>query len=237
MKTRPTKPSTWLLLRIWSSIGLQSFGGGASTTYLIYRIFIEEYKWVLPEEYNLFWNLSVMSPGINLAGMAILIGRKLGGTRGVIVSVVGLLVPSAAITCLLTMGFLSVERFPATQAMLNGVIPATAGIMLVVGIKYAQPLLKEIKAEGLPRLLMGLIIPLGALLAIILFQVAIPLVLIGSALLSIAMFIRPVTQPAALGDEFTGETRRSGTIQAEEMCSVSNELRMIEPQMSEEAHD
>lgn len=195
MARRHTEPGAWKLLRIWSTIGLQSFGGGASTSYLIYRIFVEKYAWITPEEYNLFWNLSVMAPGINLLGMAILIGRKLVGIRGILVSIVGLLVPSAAITCLLTMGFLSVERFPATQAMLRGVIPATAGIMLVVGVKYAQPLLKEIKAEGWPRLLMGLVIPLGALLAIVLFQVAIPLVLVGAALLSMAMFMRPVPRP------------------------------------------
>lgn len=194
MKTLPTRSGSWQLLRIWCSIGLQSFGGGASTSYLIYRIFVEQRNWLLPEEYNLFWNLSVMAPGINLLGMAILIGRKLCGIRGILVSIAGLLVPSAAITCLLTMGFLSVAHFPATQAMLRGVIPATAGVMLVVCIKYAQPLLKEIKAEGLLRLGMGLIVSIATLLAIILFQVAIPLVLPGAALLSVILFTRPVTR-------------------------------------------
>ncbi|HEU5383166.1 MAG TPA: chromate transporter [Ktedonobacteraceae bacterium] len=194
MKTLPTRPGSWQLLRIWCSIGLQSFGGGASTSYLIYRIFVEQRNWLLPEEYNLFWNLSVMAPGINLLGMAILIGRKLCGIRGILVSIAGLLVPSAAITCLLTMGFLSVAHFPTTQAMLRGVIPATAGVMLVVCIKYAQPLLKEIKAEGLLRLGMGLIVSIATLLAIILFQVAIPLVLPGAALLSVILFTRPVTR-------------------------------------------
>ena len=214
MKQQNLAPGAWKLLRIWSTIGLQSFGGGASTSYLIYRVFVEKYQWITPEEYTLYWNLSVMSPGINLLGMAILIARKLSGTRGIIVSIMGLLVPSATITCLLTMGFLSVERFPATQAMLRGVIPATAGIMLVVGVKYAQPIFKEIKAEGLPRLLMGLIIPLGVLLAIIIFQAAIPLVLVGSALLGIAMFIRPVARPA-----------------------TTDVLPIAKPQALEEAHD
>lgn len=194
MKTLPTRPGSWQLLRIWCGIGLQSFGGGASTSYLIYRIFVEQRNWLLPEEYNLFWNLSVMAPGINLLGMAVLIGRKLCGIRGILVSIAGLLLPSAAITCLLTMGFLSVAHFPATQAMLRGVIPATAGVMLVVCIKYAQPLLKEIKAEGLVRLGMGLVVSIATLLAIILFQVAIPLVLLGAALLSVILFTRPVTR-------------------------------------------
>lgn len=201
MKTLPARPGAWLLLRIWGGIGLQSFGGGASTTYLIYTTFVEKRGWLLPEEYNKFWNLCVMAPGINLVGLTILIGRKLGGAWGVLISLAGLLVPSAAITCLLTAGFLSVQRFAATQAMLRGVIPATAGIMLVVGIKYAQPLVKELRAEGAARLTLGLGIVLLVFLAIILLQMMIPLVLIGAALLSILVFTRPLPRPAGSSED------------------------------------
>lgn len=188
MNSPYSRPGAWKLLGIWTSIGLQSFGGGASTTFLIYRTFVEQRGWLLPEEYNRFWNLCVMAPGINLVGMTILIGRKLGGWRGVCASLGGLLVPSAAITCLLTAGFVGIQHFPATQAILQGVIPATAGIMLVVGIKYAQPLLKELRAEGIWRLIIGLALVLLSTLAIILWQIAIPVVLVGTALLSIFFF-------------------------------------------------
>jgi chromate transporter len=195
MNLQSPRPGAWKLLGIWTSIGLQSFGGGASTTFLIYRVFVEKRGWLLPEEYNRFWNLCVMAPGINLVGMTILIGRKLGGIRGVCASLGGLLVPSAAITCLLTAGFIGVERFPATQAILQGVIPATAGIMLVVGIKYAQPILQELRAEGTWPVIIGLALVLLATLAIILLQIAIPLVLVGTALLSI-LFFRKVPRTA-----------------------------------------
>lgn len=188
MNSQDPRPGMWKLLGIWTSIGLQSFGGGASTTFLIYRTFVEKRGWLLPEEYNRFWNLCVMAPGINLVGMTILIGRKLGGWRGVCASLGGLLVPSAAITCLLTAGFVSIQHFPATQAILQGVIPATAGIMLVVGIKYAQPLLKELSAEGIWRVMIGLALVLLATVAIIIWQIAIPFVLIGIALLSVLFF-------------------------------------------------
>ena len=188
MNSQNPRPSMWTLLGIWTSIGLQSFGGGASTTFLIYRTFVEQRGWLLPEEYNRFWNLCVMSPGINLVGITILIGRKLGGWRGICASLVGLLVPSALISCLLTAGFVSIQRFPATQAILQGVIPATAGIMLVVGIKYAQPLLKELRLEGTWQVIAGLVLVLLSTLAITLWQIAIPFVLIAIALLSVLCF-------------------------------------------------
>lgn len=188
MNPQHPRPGMGKLLGIWTGIGLQSFGGGASTIYLIYHTFVEKYGWLLPEEYNRFWNFCVMAPGINLVGLTILIGRKLGGVRGVCASLVGLLVPSAAITCLLTIGFVSIQRFPATQAMLHGVIPATAGIMLVVAIKYAQPLCKELRAESTRRLSAGLALIALATLAIVLVQLAIPFVLAGTALLSLLFF-------------------------------------------------
>ncbi|HEX7736572.1 MAG TPA: chromate transporter [Ktedonobacteraceae bacterium] len=211
MNSQHSRPGMWTLLGIWTSIGLQSFGGGASTTFLIYRVFVEKRGWLLPEEYNHFWNLCVMAPGINLVGMTILIGRKLGGARGVCASLVGLLVPSAAITCLLTAGFVSVQRFPATQSILQGVIPATAGIMLVVAIKYAQPILKELRAEGIWRLLLGLALVALATLAITRFQVAIAFVLIGTALLSI-LFFRHAPRQVVMQSEVEAAQRETEEI-------------------------
>lgn len=129
-----------------------------------------------------------MAPGINLIGLTILIGRKVGGISGICASLAGLLVPSAGITCLLTAGFVGIQNFPATQAVLQGVIPATAGIMVVVGIKYAQPLWQELRAEGKWQVFIGLVMVIVATLAIALWQISIALILIGSAILSILCF-------------------------------------------------
>src|SRR3989442_15809462 len=102
MKLQDPRPSTWQLFRIWASIGLQSFGGGASTTLLIQRAFIEKYKWLSMEEFAHLWNLCILTPGINLVALTVLIGKKLAGTPGIAASLAGLLLPSAIITCLLT---------------------------------------------------------------------------------------------------------------------------------------
>ena len=37
---------TWHLFRIWFSFGLASFGGGASTLFLIRRAAVEQYGWM-----------------------------------------------------------------------------------------------------------------------------------------------------------------------------------------------
>ena len=83
------KPTFWLLFRIWGSIGLQSFGGGASTLFLIQHEFMDKRNWLTQKEFNHLWNLCLMTPGINLIAVTILIGRKLGGFGGMISSLVG----------------------------------------------------------------------------------------------------------------------------------------------------
>src|SRR5436305_1556777 len=117
------RPGTWKLFRIWAGVGLQSFGGGASTTFLIQRAFIEKHKWLSMEEFTHLWNLCILTPGINLVALTVLIGKKLGGTRGIIASLAGMLVPSAAITCLLAVIFKQIEQLAAVQAVLRSVIP------------------------------------------------------------------------------------------------------------------
>jgi chromate transporter len=133
MNSQRLTVGAWQLFRIWGRIGLQAFGGGTSTTYLAYHTFVEQYHWLLPEEYHRLWNLSVMAPGSNILALTLLIGRRIGGVRGIFVSLAGLLIPCATVTCLLTAGFINLHHFPAVQAMVRGVVSATAGITLVIG--------------------------------------------------------------------------------------------------------
>ena len=61
MALQDPRPGKWLLFRIWAGIGLQSFGGGASTTFLIQRTFIEKHTWLSMEEFTYLWNLCVLT--------------------------------------------------------------------------------------------------------------------------------------------------------------------------------
>src|SRR5712691_11795093 len=94
-KKEQSHPGVWRLLRIWTLIGLQSFGGGTSTILIIQRNFIDKYHWMTMDEFMHFWNLCLLAPGTNIIALTILIGKKMAGTRGIIVSLTGMLLPSA----------------------------------------------------------------------------------------------------------------------------------------------
>jgi chromate transporter len=188
MNSQTPLPTTWQLFRIWSSIGLQSFGGGASTSFLIQRTFIDKYGWMTIEEYMHLWNLCIFAPGINLVALTILIGRKLGGVWGIVVSLAGMLLPSGLITCLLAAGFELIQHNPTVQAIVRGVIPATAGIMLVVGLRFALPLVQLAWKEGWPRLGISVILMAACALAIIVLKISVIPVLLVTALLGMFFF-------------------------------------------------
>lgn len=189
-------PGTWQLFGIWAGVGLQSFGGGASTTLLIQRTFIEKYGWVSSDEFLRLWNLCQLTPGINLIAITILLGKKLGGTRGIVASLAGMLLPSATITCLLAAFFLRVEGVAAVQAALRGVIPATGGIMLVVAFNFARPFIRDARNAGLLYAATISAFVLVGALAIIVFNVSAIVVIPGLAIVGAFLLSPTPSAPA-----------------------------------------
>lgn len=212
MGSQDPRPSKWLLFRIWASIGLQSFGGGASTTFLIQRAFIEKYHWLTMEEFLRFWNLCILTPGINLVAVTVLIGKKLGGAWGIVVSLAGMLLPSATITVLLAALFLQIENIAAVQAVLRGVIPATGGIMLLVGLNFALPLIRKSYKTGILYLLASGVVMFACALAIIFLKLSVIIVILGAVLLG-ALFFSPrktTPLPEPTPDQEQAQTQGQG---------------------------
>lgn len=150
------------LLWVWLTLGFQSFGGGAATLYLIRRAMVEQRGWISEEEFTRNWSLCQIAPGINLIGLTILIGRRLGGAAGIVVCLVGLLLPSIAITIAATAAYAEIQRLPLVQNALRGVIPATAGLGLLMSVQMARPLLAASRREGRSSLTVSLALLAGA---------------------------------------------------------------------------
>ena len=188
-------PGPWRLFRLWASIGFQSFGGGASTQYLIQREFTERNHWLTQEELVRYLALCTLTPGINLIALTILIGRKLAGGWGIAASLAGMLLPSSAITCGLAALFTQVATQPGVQAALRGVVPATAGAMLFVGMNFARPLARSAVRERGRALVASLALVVAAVTAIVVARLPVAFVVIAALLLGGVLFpvrVKPV---------------------------------------------
>lgn len=116
----------------------QSVGGGPSTLFLMRREMVERRGWVSMRAFLEDYALAKMSLGINLVALSGLTGLRVAGLAGVVVSVVFLLVPAAAITLVLTIAYTLVRDEPLVRAALTGVAPAAAGMTAGMGFTFIQ---------------------------------------------------------------------------------------------------
>lgn len=136
------------LFLTWLQIGFTSFGGGATTQYLIQEQFIYKHKWITDEEYAKIIGMCQITPGMNIIAYTILIGKKLAGPMGIFVSLMGLILPSAAVTIALTTIYTSISKSPKVHSALHTVFAAIFGIALATNWRNVQPIIiKNYKQE------------------------------------------------------------------------------------------
>ena len=174
----PARPfaSLGTLALAFGLIGVQSFGGGAPTLFLIRQTCLAR-GWSDEAELTRMWALVQISPGINLIKYVVLIGHELRGWPGVIASVAGLLLPSGLLTVLMTAGFVAIREWPWVKAALRGIVPATIGLSVAVGLQMMLPLLAAARKEGRVSLAAHAGVVLAASLLLVLAAVSPALVL------------------------------------------------------------
>ena len=140
--------SPWRLFWIWMAIGGQSFGGGSATLYLIRREAVERHGWLTDDDFTRYWGICQIAPGINILGLVALIGWRIAGAAGALLSLSGLLLPSAAITVGLTSIYAGIRDEPIVRSALAGVVPATVGLGLLLAFTMVRPLLDSARRDG-----------------------------------------------------------------------------------------
>lgn len=171
--------SSWQIFRVWFMLGVQSFGGGGATLTLIRRAAVEEHHWITEEEFAREWALCLFTPGINLFAMTILLGRRIAGVRGIVLCLLGLILPSAAITILLTAFYAQIRDLAMVKAALRGVIPASVGLGLYTAYSMAVPPVLEARRASLAQLLFVLALIVGSGIAMFTKQIPV-LAILGS---------------------------------------------------------
>ena len=167
MQTQPLPPAPGLLSLFFTLavIGIQSFGGGSSTFFMIHQACVRR-GWLSEDEFVRAWALAQISPGINLLKLTMMFGYRLRGWPGLLAASSGLILPSAAITVLMTAGFSAISGQPVVKAALRGVLPAAIGLSLAMAVQMARPVLARAHREGRARLGAHLAVLIGAALGL-----------------------------------------------------------------------
>jgi len=169
-----TPPRLRDLFTVWFRIGAFSFGGGASTLYLMRREFVQARRWMTGAEYNKAFALSKLVPGTNIIAQSILMGKMVAGWRGAVVSVTAMMAPAVIVTSVMAAFIAQVQRNHIAQAMLSGVVPAAGGLTFAIVVQMiGRSEVKGAKEIARTFLIMGICAALYGLL-----RVPVPLVLV-----------------------------------------------------------
>jgi chromate transporter len=171
------------LLRVWFLLGLQSFGGGTATLFLIRRAVVEQQRWLTPDEFTRDWSLCFMAPGINLLCLTILVGRRVAGAAGALVALLGLLLPSVGLTLAMTAVYAQLKQIDAIQAALRGLVPATVGLGLLLAVDMVRPLLTTSRAEGRGTLGVSVLLLLATIAATALWNPPVVVLLLSAGII------------------------------------------------------
>ena len=159
-------PPTREMVSAWVSIGMQSFGGGSATLYLMRRETVERRHWISDEEFTRYWGICQIAPGINLIGQTILIGYRIGGVRGLVIGLAGMLLPSVTLTVLITALYAHLRDQPLVNAALRGIVPATTGLGLLLSLQMVRQPLAASRAESRASLVFSLALLGGSALLV-----------------------------------------------------------------------
>jgi chromate transporter len=122
-------------------IGAFTLGGGYVMIPLIEKEVVENRKWILRDEFADMLTLVQSAPGAIAVNMAVFVGYKTKGFKGLIAAVFGVVIPSFVAILLIAMFFTDMRENPVVERIFCGIRPAVVALIVV-------PVVNMLKKDG-----------------------------------------------------------------------------------------
>ena len=174
--------------RVWAKIGWLGFGGPAGQIALMHRELVEKRRWISDERFLHALSYCMLLPGPEAQQLAIYIGWLMHRLRGGVVAGTLFVLPGVIVIGVLSWLYVAFQQLPAVAALFFGLKAAILAVVVDAVLRVGRRALKN-------RLLIG--IAAAAFIAIYLFKVPFPVLILGAALLGMAgRFVAPKSFPA-----------------------------------------
>ncbi|ABE37379.1 Chromate transporter [Rhodopseudomonas palustris BisB5] len=158
----------------WAKIALLSFGGPAGQIAVMHRIVVDEKRWVSEERFLHALNYCMLLPGPEAQQLATYLGWLMHGTRGGLIAGGLFILPGALAIMVLSVIYVSFGQLGIVAALFFGLKAAVLAIVLQAVSRVGARALKTSATRALAAL---------ALLAIFVFDVPFPLIVLGAGLI------------------------------------------------------
>ncbi|WP_128894872.1 chromate transporter [Longirhabdus pacifica] len=126
------------LFTIFTKMSPLLFGGGFSMIPLIEKAMMERRKWISPREMAEIIALAESVPGAIAINCAAIIGYRLKGIKGAIVSMLGVVIPTFLMMIVIGIFFLQFKDHPKVAAAFQGIRAAIVAIITYAAWKVGR---------------------------------------------------------------------------------------------------
>jgi len=169
--------SFWAACQFWLKLGFISFGGPAGQIAIMHQELVEQRRWISEKRFLHALNFCMVLPGPEAQQLATYIGWLMHKTRGGIVAGVLFVLPSLLILILLSWIYIAFGNTTLVTGIFYGIKPAVTAIVLQAAYRIGTRALKNGYLWSIAAL---------ALLALLVFNLAFPIIIGGAALIGFA---------------------------------------------------
>lgn len=161
----------------WSTFSLSAFtiGGGYVIVPLMRKKFVEELKWIDEEEMLNLVAISQSAPGAIAVNTSIMVGYRLAGVLGSLVTILGTILPPLIIITVISQFYATFKENKIINALLLGMRAGVAAVIIDVIIKMVKDILKTKEK-------ISILIMLVTFIAAVFFNVNAALIIIASGI-------------------------------------------------------
>lgn len=168
----------WTLFTSMLYISTFTFGGGFVIVTFMKKKFVDELHWINEDEMLDMTALAQSAPGAIAVNAAILVGRRVAGFTGMIVSVLGTIIPPITILAVISLFYKAFATNPWVAAVLGGMQAGVAAVICDVVWNLGAKVVKEKSA-------MSIAIMAGAFIATAFFKVNVIVIILCAAALGV----------------------------------------------------
>lgn len=168
----------WKLFLSTFYISAFTFGGGYVIVPLMKKRFVEEYKWIEEKEMLDMIAIAQSSPGAIAVNTSVIVGYRMGGVLGALVTVLGTVTPPLIILSLISLAYEMVIDNRMVQCVLKGMQIGVAAVVMDVVITMVGQILKEKKA-------ISVLILIAAFVVAFFTKINIAFIILGSGIIGI----------------------------------------------------
>lgn len=137
------KPSLIYLFLTFLRIGATSWGGFMALISMIQKRVVEKDGQIENETILEGISLASVLPGPMAVNVVSFVGYKLGGVKGALISIFGVLLPSFVLMLVLSHLYLAFGDIPAMNHFFAGILPAVAAVIISVAVSMGEKSIKD----------------------------------------------------------------------------------------------